>query len=103
MEKVFYKVLDSDVVRIQVRDTGPGFPDDVRGRLFDPFFTTKSSGTGLGLHISQNMVLEHGGRMEASNHPEGGAVVSIFLPLPMKRRWNVPAGASAPVLPPGTD
>ena len=82
VDKVFYRVLESDVIRLQVRDSGPGFPDEVRGRLFDPFFTTKSSGTGLGLHISQNMVLEHGGRMEASNHPSGGAVVSMFLPLP---------------------
>jgi two-component system sensor histidine kinase AtoS len=78
---VDYRVLGQRCARIQVRDTGPGFTEDVRLRLFDPFYTTKPTGTGLGLHISQNLVLEHGGRMEAANRSHGGAVLSVFLPL----------------------
>ena len=77
-----YRVLGKRCVRIQVRDTGPGFPEDARHRLFDPFYTTKASGTGLGLHICQNIALEHGGRMEATNHPDGGALLTLYLPLP---------------------
>ena len=81
-DKAFYKVLGKDCVRVQVHDSGPGIPDEVRNRLFDPFYTTKQSGTGLGLHISQTIVIEHGGRIEATNHPEGGALVEIYLPVP---------------------
>lgn len=77
-----YRVLAKRCVRVQVRDTGPGFPDETRHRLFDPFYTTKPSGMGLGLHICQSIALEHGGRMEATNHPDGGAVVSLYLPVP---------------------
>jgi two-component system C4-dicarboxylate transport sensor histidine kinase DctB len=52
--------------------------------LFKPFFTTKPEGHGLGLAVSQNIVLEHGGRIAARNRPseEGsGAVFEIQLPV----------------------
>ena len=81
-DQTFYRVLGKDCIRVQVHDSGPGFPDEVRNKLFDPFYTTKQSGTGLGLHISQSIVLEHGGRIEANNHPAGGALVTMFLPVP---------------------
>ena len=69
-------------VAVRVRDTGPGIPEDLLGRIFDPFFTTKpvGKGTGLGLSICYRIAEEHEGRLEASNHPEGGAVLSLVLP-----------------------
>ncbi|CAO3435284.1 sensor histidine kinase [Azospirillum doebereinerae] len=69
-------------VTVTVRDTGPGIPDDILGRVFDPFFTTKpvGKGTGLGLSISYQLVKDHGGTLTAANHPEGGALFTLTLP-----------------------
>lgn len=68
-------------VRIFVRDTGPGLPDEVLARLFDPFFTTKPAGQGLGLGlaISRMIMEELGGRIEARNQEEGGAEFALWL------------------------
>ena len=71
-------------VRLEVRDSGPGIPAEDLSRVFDPFFTTKpvGEGTGLGLSISYGIVSEHGGGLSAANHPQGGAVFTLTLPLP---------------------
>ncbi|MGA0562824.1 sensor histidine kinase [Ancylobacter sp. VNQ12] len=72
----------SDEVVLMLRDTGPGIDPEIATRIFDPFFTTKpvGKGTGLGLSISYRIVQEHGGVLEAGNHPEGGAVMTLRLP-----------------------
>jgi signal transduction histidine kinase len=76
---------------LRVRDTGPGMSEDVLRRLFEPYVSTRPGGGGLGLAIARRIILDHGGRIEAGNHPDGGAVIRILLP------W---AGA-APVAPGG--
>jgi len=71
------------VVRIEVRDRGPGIPADVLPRIFDPFFTTKREvhGVGLGLFIAEGIVRGQGGSLSAGNREPGpGAVVSVELP-----------------------
>ena len=69
----------SGAVRLAVSDDGPGIPPEARRRLFEPFFTTKTSGTGLGLAVSQAIAHAHGGRIEAANGASGGAVFTLWL------------------------
>ena len=73
---------DGDGARIAVRDSGPGVPEEARGRIFDPFFTTKEpgQGTGLGLAISARIVRAHGGRIELTSQPGQSAEFTVWLP-----------------------
>ncbi|OGL64679.1 MAG: hypothetical protein A3J27_14125 [Candidatus Tectomicrobia bacterium RIFCSPLOWO2_12_FULL_69_37] len=71
---------------ITVRDTGRGVPPGEESRIFNPFYTTKEGGSGLGLAIVQQIVSLHGGRVDASSAPEGGALFSIRLRAGASRR-----------------
>ena len=68
---------------LQVRDNGPGIPEDYLERIFDPFFTAKivGEGMGLGLSITENIITGIGGIITAANHADGGAVFTVLLPL----------------------
>jgi len=72
---------DTDVV-VEICDNGPGMPPEVRERIFEPFYTTKppGSGTGLGLHISHNVVARHRGRINVWSKP-GQTCFEVCLPL----------------------
>ena len=66
---------------VVITDDGPGFSDEALDRLFRPFATTKTRGTGLGLVTTKRTVEQHGGGIRIENRDEGGAVVTIRLPL----------------------
>jgi signal transduction histidine kinase len=78
---VVQATTSSGSVDILVRDSGPGVPAQLAGRLFEPFVTTKTTGLGLGLSIVRSIVVAHGGRIHAHNASEGGAVFCVNLPL----------------------
>ena len=65
---------------LEIADSGDGISDEAKSRLCEPFFTTKSGGTGLGLSVVQQIATAHGGTVSATNCPEGGAAMTIFIP-----------------------
>lgn len=73
--------LDNDRLHIEIADNGPGFEAGSERQVFEPYFTTKAGGTGLGLSIAYRIVTEHGGELTAENRPEGGALMTVSLPL----------------------
>jgi signal transduction histidine kinase len=75
--------LDADRLLVELADTGPGIPDDIKARIFEPFFTTKpvGQGTGLGLDISWRIVVNrHHGDLRAESVP-GNTRLQVRLPL----------------------
>ncbi|MEM6749859.1 MAG: ATP-binding protein, partial [Planctomycetota bacterium] len=66
--------------RVEVVDDGAGIPDDVRDHVFEPFFTTKPNGVGVGLVISQSIVIAHRGRLDTAPNPPHGTRVGVWLP-----------------------
>ncbi len=83
---------------LSVRDHGPGIPEADRERVFQRFYradearSRATGGSGLGLSIVRSLVSLHGGNVTAAGHPQGGAVLSVSLPL---------TSAGAPTEPPG--
>lgn len=85
-----------DHLLVEVFDTGPGVPAEIRDKIFDPFFTTKDDGkgTGLGLATVYGLVTQMDGAITVGDAPGGGALFRIFLP------GHDPALAEAPPAPP---
>jgi predicted CoA-binding protein len=86
---------DGDWVTVDLVDSGPGIPADVRRKLFSPFFTTKpfGKGTGLGLNISLNIIRKHRGEIRVSSVP-GNTHFTVRLPVDFQkvgRELKVPA------------
>jgi signal transduction histidine kinase len=75
---------------LAVIDQGPGLTAAVREKLFTPFFTTRPTGTGLGLAVVQHVAILHEGEATGDNHPDGGAIFALWLPL----THGMPEGAT---------
>lgn len=74
---------DQDCLGVEIGDTGPGIPPDIRSRIFEPFFSTKGvgEGTGLGLDISRRIITQrHRGRIEVQSQP-GDTRFRVYLPI----------------------
>jgi len=93
---------ESNELKLQVVDTGPGIPEKYLHRIFDPFFTTKGTtrkgepkGTGLGLAICKEIVEHHKGRIEVQSEVGKGSTFSIYLPADAAANTPQPAPAAA--------
>ena len=72
---------------IEVEDSGPGVPEQLKPHLFDPFVTTKRTGTGLGLALVAKIIGDHGGVIECESDPKR-TVFRVLLPLQEKQLRN---------------
>jgi signal transduction histidine kinase len=76
------RVAGQQKIFVEIADTGPGIPRELRHRIFDPFFTTKEAGkgTGLGLAISANLIDKHHGEIRIDSKEGVGTRFTIVLP-----------------------
>jgi two-component system, sporulation sensor kinase E len=72
---------ESKTIRMEVRDNGPGIPEEIRKKIFQPFFTTRTDGTGLGLATCLKSVQYHGGSIEMRSKLGMGTAFVVTIPL----------------------
>ena len=68
---------EEEEVVIRLRDEGTGIPEDIIARLGEPFFTTKSTGTGLGLMITFNIIKNHDGKIHVTSEVNKGTIIEV--------------------------
>jgi signal transduction histidine kinase len=64
---------------VDISDTGHGISEEEVQRIFEPFFSTRKKGTGLGLWVTQDIVRQHGGRIEVTSTKGKGTTFSVIL------------------------
>jgi CheY-like chemotaxis protein len=72
--------LSQDFLRLEVRDSGCGMPEEIQARIFDPFFSTKRAGRGMGLAAVRGIILSHGGTIRVQTAIGSGSCFEILLP-----------------------
>ncbi len=85
----------SGCLLIRVSDSGAGIDQHDLGKIFDPFFSTKAQGTGLGLALVQQIVVDHGGRIDVDSVPGRGTVFTLAFPIRAASGHGAGAGSSA--------
>ncbi len=82
--EIFLKTYqENSWVVVEIKDTGPGIPQEIQNKIFDPFFTTKppGDGAGLGLNISHNIIVQkHKGKLTVDSRP-GETCFTVMLPV----------------------
>ena len=93
-------VDDQAMVELEVQDSGAGFQDEILDRIFEPYVTSKAKGTGLGLAIAKKIIEEHGGTVSGHNGPNGGARITVHLPVADPSSASAHGGDAADALRP---
>ena len=70
-----------DRMCIEISDNGVGIPKELQEKIFVPFFTTKPEGSGIGLSLSRQIVMNHGGQLSLESIPGRGSTFRVFLPV----------------------
>jgi signal transduction histidine kinase len=86
--------LEGNSVLVSVADDGPGIDAEHQAHIFDPFFTTRAGGTGLGLALTHQIVVEHGGAIDVQSKVGEGTVFSVALPIVSDRGKVGPSSCS---------
>ncbi len=75
-------------IRVSIKDTGRGIPEDIQSKIFEPFFTTKEvgQGTGLGLSICHSIIEKHNGSIQVKSEIGKGTEFEIMLPVKQSKR-----------------
>jgi signal transduction histidine kinase len=81
MRTMRYKASLQPSVSFEITDTGGGISEDDLARIFEPFFSTRKDGTGLGLWVTQNIVRQHGGRIDVRSSEGKGTTFQLILPV----------------------
>jgi signal transduction histidine kinase len=82
--KVRIRQAEGNMVAVEVEDTGPGVPSEMKEQIFNPFVTTKKTGVGLGLAIVSKIVDAHGGSVKLVSPPNQGACFRVTFPVGAK-------------------
>ena len=93
--------IQSDMIIIEVHDTGTGILPENMGKLFEPLFTTKTAGIGLGLAVSKKLAEANGGRIEVTSEVNKGSLFRLILPI--HNSEVAPGAANPPEIPTGRD
>lgn len=89
-----------EYLRISIKDSGTGIPQENLSRIFDPYFTTKAAGSGLGLATAYSIIKKHGGHISVESEVGTGTTFTVYLPRSEKvapvEKKKAPAPAPAP-------
>jgi len=75
------RFMGTDRIVVEIIDNGMGIPKEKRLKIFDPFYTTKTGGSGLGLSVTQKIIIDHHGKIEVESEVGKGSAFKIVLPI----------------------
>ncbi|MDD2463530.1 MAG: ATP-binding protein [Desulfobulbus sp.] len=98
-QQELHDLTEGSYLRLSVKDTGSGIPQEILDKIFDPFFTTKDEGegTGLGLAVVQGIIAAHKGAITVKSRPGEGTTVAVYLPEVLHRRVEEDGDALAEI------
>jgi two-component system cell cycle sensor histidine kinase/response regulator CckA len=77
-------------VKISIRDTGSGIPQELLTKIFDPYFTTKPKGSGIGLATAYSVINRHGGVIDVESEVDLGTSIFVYLPASPRSQIGAP-------------